>query len=73
MKTKFHDVLRDVHADLQSRKISHCLIGEFAASLRGRMRNTEDVDIIILTEVENAPNFLQALSHDRFRPSFPEF
>ena len=37
------------------------------------MRNTEDVDLIILTDVENALNFFQALPHDRFRPLFPEF
>ena len=73
MKTKFHNVLDDISAQLESHAIQHCLIGGLAASLRGRMRNTEDVGLIILTDVENALNFFQALPHDRFRLLFPEF
>ena len=72
MKSDFQAVIRDIAEQLDAHEIHNCLVGGLAATLRGRMRNTEDVDLVIATDVDEAIRFLQALPKDQFRPFFPE-
>jgi len=44
--------LTDVCGLLSQRHIRFALVGGIAASLRGRLRATEDVDFVLLTDVE---------------------
>jgi len=72
MQNEFQTVLREIVEQLEAHEIRYCLVGGLAASLRGRMRNTEDVDLVIAVDVEAAIRFLHALPADQFRPYFPE-
>ena len=54
MENEFKKVLQEIVEQLESKKITYCLVGGLATSLRGRIRNTEDVDLIIAVDVEEA-------------------
>ena len=72
MDSRFQAVVREMVEQLDLNKIRYCLVGGLAATLRGRMRNTEDVDLVIATGVDEAIRFLHELPKDRFGQLFPE-
>ncbi|TWT89554.1 nucleotidyltransferase [Neorhodopirellula pilleata] len=72
MENEFKKVLQEIVEQLESQKITYCLVGGLAASLRGRIRNTEDVDLIIAVDVEEAIQFLRSVPPEQFGPFFPE-
>lgn len=72
MESDFQTVLKKIVKQLNEQSIPYCLIGGLAATLRGRMRTTEDVDLIIATDAEEAISFFHALPADTFGPLFPE-
>jgi hypothetical protein len=45
MKNELQSALSDMVEQLESQAIRYCLVGGLATSLRGRIRNTEDVDL----------------------------
>lgn len=53
---------------LVNRGIDHALVGGLAASLRGRPRATEDVDLILDCDVNDAESFLRSLDSDKWAP-----
>lgn len=57
---------------LQANGIPYALIGGLAASIRGRMRATEDVDIVVHCTVNDAISLLAKLGGSLFEPLFPE-
>ena len=64
MKNELQSALCGIVGQLESQAIRYCLVGGLAASLRGRIRNTEDVDLVIATDVDEAIRFLHALPAD---------
>ncbi len=72
MKNELQAALHDITEQLESNKIMFCLVGGLASSLRGRIRNTEDVDLVIAVGVDAAIEFLNNLPENLFRPFFPE-
>ena len=72
MKNELQSALIDIVNQFESKAIRYCLVGGIAASLRGRIRNTEDVDLVIAVDVDEAIRFLHALPKDQFRPFFPD-
>lgn len=72
MESRFQAVIREIVEQLDLNKIRYCLVGGLAATLRGRMRNTEDVDLVIVADVDEAIRFFHALPTDQFGPLFPE-
>jgi predicted nucleotidyltransferase len=72
MENDFQTVIQEIVEQLAAHTIQYCLVGGLAATLRGRMRNTEDVDLVIATDVDEAIRFLHALPSDQFGPLFPE-
>ena len=72
MDNQLQSVLDEIVDELDARKISYALVGGLAASLHGRLRTTEDVDLIVLLDVHGALRFLHELNPAQFRPYFPE-
>ena len=70
---ELHTVLREIVEHLESHNIRYCLVGGLAAAVHGRMRTTEDVDLVLAVDVEEAIEFLNELPTKQFRPLFPEF
>ena len=57
---------------LDDGQIRHALVGGLAASIRGKTRATEDIDLVLDCDVEAALSFLNSLDSDSFGPFFPE-
>ncbi len=70
MKNELQAALSDIVSELESNEIPYCLVGGLAASLRGRIRNTDDVELVIDTDVDGAIRFLHGLPSSHFRPFF---
>jgi len=73
MNSLLQESLTDVCGLLSQRHIRFALVGGIAASLRGRLRATEDVDLVLLTDVEGALELANSLGATPFQPLFPEF
>ena len=65
--------LVDICESLQEHGLPFALVGGVAASLRGRLRATEDIDLILLTDVEGALELVERLKGTAFQPLFPEY
>jgi hypothetical protein len=73
VKQTLQTVLLDAVDLLESRGIRHALVGGLAASIRGRTRVTEDVDIVVDCSVNQALELAESLHSRPFVPLFPEF
>ncbi len=73
MKEALQTVLLDAVDLLESRGIPHALVGGLAASIRGRTRVTEDVDLVVVCSVDQAIELAASLDGKPFAPLFPEF
>ncbi|MEM7560810.1 MAG: hypothetical protein AAF394_16935, partial [Planctomycetota bacterium] len=73
MTEGLHAALSDICGRLNSLKIRHALIGGLAASLRGRVRATNDIDLIILCNLERALSFVESFDSKDFVPLIDDF
>lgn len=64
--------LMEVVRFLELKEISYALIGGLAASIRGRIRTTEDVDLVIHCEIADALLFIDNLDSTHLETLFPE-
>jgi hypothetical protein len=55
---------------LHERGVAYALVGGLAASLRGQVRATADVDIVIVADVPEALRLLNSLETSPFKPLF---
>jgi hypothetical protein len=62
---------RDLIAALQEMGLVPTVIGGVAVSLMTQSRHTDDVDVQILFDTENAPALLEKLTNNGFQPRFP--
>jgi hypothetical protein len=62
--------LADAVDFLEARGIAYALIGGMAASLRGRLRATADVDMVIAADVPQALRLIDSLAASPFQPLF---
>ncbi len=65
--------LIDICELLQELGPPFALVGGVAASLRGRLRATEDIDLILLTDVDGALELVVRLEGTSFQPLFREY
>jgi predicted nucleotidyltransferase len=72
MDDYFTTVIAAISRALERSGIEFALVGGLAASLQGRIRATEDVDLIIDADVEATLTFLRAMDPAEFQPWFPE-
>lgn len=73
MDSQLQTVLIDICELLQEHGPPFALVGGVAASLRGRLRATEDIDLILLTDVDGALELVDRLNGTAFQPLFPEY
>lgn len=64
--------LVDATSVLKKHGFQYALIGGLAASIRGRTRTTEDVGIVIQSEISEALQFLTVLVETMLTPLFPD-
>ncbi|WP_182865676.1 hypothetical protein [Stieleria mannarensis] len=62
------EVLAKFAGELEARNYRYALIGGLAASIRGRIRATEDIDLIVLCNLEEALNLVESLGDSGFSP-----
>jgi len=67
------NALMDICEFLHRRQIDFALVGGIAASLRGRMRTTDDIDLVLMTDVNGALKLAREIDATPFQPLFPEF
>ncbi len=60
--------LKDLTAWLKSREVPHLIIGGVAASLLGRPRVTQDVDVLVVVDEGRWDDFLKAGKYFKFTP-----
>ncbi|MEM9411884.1 MAG: nucleotidyl transferase AbiEii/AbiGii toxin family protein [Planctomycetota bacterium] len=68
MIEQFLGSLDRVTATLQKQDLQFALIGGLASSIRGRVRVTADIDIVIDCDVRKAVEFLEGLDSNVYRP-----
>ncbi len=68
----FQVAIADMVACLEKQHFRFALVGGLAASIRGRIRVTEDVDFIVQCSVDQALELLARLDAQVFEPLFPE-
>ena len=68
MNDQFDDAIIRVAKLLQSHDLAFALIGGLASSIRGRLRVTTDIDIVVDCEVSTAIAILRQLDGELFRP-----
>lgn len=73
MDSLLQSALADICSQLHNRQVRFALIGGVAASLRGRIRATEDIDLVVMTDVNGALELALNLDGKVFQPLFPEF
>ena len=73
MDSPLQQALADICSQLDERSVRFALIGGIAASLRGRLRTTEDIDLVVMTDVDGALNLAASLDAQKFVPLFPDF
>ena len=67
------EVLARFTDELASHKIRYSLIGGLAASIRGRVRATEDVDLILLCSLDQALELVKKLGKRGFSPLLDDY
>lgn len=72
MKKTIERTLTDSIQFVLSHGMNYALIGGLAASIRGRTRATEDVDMVLHCTVNDAISLLDQLDRSAFEPLFPE-
>ena len=72
MKGPLEQALVDIVEDLDARDVSYALVGGLATSLRGKVRVTNNVDLIVHCDVEQALSLINDLDPNRFRPLVPD-
>jgi len=65
---QFDDAIVRVADLLESHQFAFALIGGLASSIRGRLRVTADIDIVVDCEVSEAVSLLKQLDSESFRP-----
>lgn len=60
------EVLAKFAGELERRNFRYALIGGLAASIRGRIRATEDLDLILLCNLDEALTLVQSLGDSGF-------
>ena len=65
---RFDDAIVRVANLLESHELAFALIGGLASSIRGRLRVTADIDIVVDCEVSAAVSILKQLDEKSFRP-----
>jgi hypothetical protein len=65
---QFDDAIVRVANLLESHQLAFTLIGGLASSIRGRLRVTADIDIVVDCEVSAAVSLLKQLDGKSFRP-----
>jgi len=65
--------LADICELLDNHKIRFALVGGIAASLRGRLRTTEGIDLVLITDIQAALERVGVLSDTPLKPFFYEF
>jgi len=65
---RFDDAIVRVANLLESHELAFALIGGLASSIRGRLRVTADIDIVVDCEVSAAVSLLKQLDEKSFRP-----
>lgn len=68
MSDALSDTLGSFSRELESRNLQYALIGGLAASIRGRVRATEDIDLIVRCSLEAALELVRSLSQSSFQP-----
>ena len=68
MSNALIEALANFTKELENRDLRYALIGGLAASIRGRIRATEDVDLILMCSLETALNLVESLSQSEFTP-----
>ena len=68
MNEQFDDAIGRVAELLRSHDLAFALIGGLASSIRGRLRATSDIDIVVDCEVSAALSLLAQLDGKAFRP-----
>lgn len=66
MKNLLIEVLAKFADELETRNFRYALIGGLAASMRGRVRATEDLDLILLCNLDEALALVQSLGESDF-------
>ncbi|MBX3167343.1 MAG: hypothetical protein KF760_08020 [Candidatus Eremiobacteraeota bacterium] len=66
MGDRLFGALQGALAALDSVGSDYALIGGFAAAIRGRLRFTQDLDLLVLSLVENSPRFVVAFRDQGF-------
>ncbi len=61
MKSTLTDVLAKFSKELEARHCRYALIGGLAASIRGRVRATEDLDLILMCSLDEALDLVTSL------------
>lgn len=72
MKDALKITLIDIVAELESHDLEYALVGGLAASLRGRVRVTDDVDLVVRFDVYQALNFAERLNPEKFAGFIPD-
>lgn len=72
VQSKLQQTLHDATFLFNSLKLDHALIGGLACSLHGRTRVTDDVDILLLCDQEQAFFILEHLDRSPFETLFPD-
>ena len=72
MDEAIQSTLARITTALAEQKIQHALVGGLAASVRGRTRVTEDIDLVIDCDIETAISLIERLGESNFHPFFPD-
>lgn len=62
------EVLVKFVVELETRRFRYALIGGLAASMRGRIRATEDLDLILRCDLDEALTLVESLNEAGFSP-----
>jgi hypothetical protein len=68
LNRRFEESLERLGALFATHRLKAALIGGLAASVRGRVRVTEDIDIVVDCDIEKAIELLASLDTSVFRP-----
>ena len=67
------EVLAKFAGELATRNFRYALIGGLAASMRGRIRATEDLDLILLCNLDEALTLVKSLGEAGFSPLLEDY
>ncbi len=72
MVRRFEQTLADIDKRCRAHKIPYTIIGGIAVIIHGYLRTTADVDVTILTEIDNLERILSVFADD-YRARAKEF